>query len=942
LRVSKLIFVLAALLCLGVVSPAQQQTQVVGGIQIHGNRRIPAETIRARIFTREGDTYDPASLERDFNSLWNTNYFDDIRFEREESAKGWIIHVYVKERPTIRDIKYVGLSSVTQSDLLDKYKERKVGLTKESQFDPTRVKRAEVVLKEMLAARGRQFATVQAEIRPIPPAAVELTFVVKEGPKVKVGKISFEGVHKVSKRYVRNAMKNTKPIGIPHSLILENIFARTFDATKLNEDAERIRLAYQDKGYFKVIVQDPKTQIRDKRGINWFFPFKPRKGKVVDITVPIDEGERYKLKEIKFTGNKAITNTALLRSIFKIKDGDFFNRTLVGKGLEDLRKAYGEIGHINFTAVPDTHIDEEKKEIVLTIDCDEGKAYNVRRIEFAGNTTTRDKVIRRELALEEGQIYNSRLWEVSLLRLNQLQYFEPLDVEKDSTTKENNQEATVDITLTVKEKGKNSIGLTGGVSGLSGSFIGLNYETNNLLGRGETLSVAANVGSRERNIMFGFTEPYLFDRPIQLGFTVFTSKYNYDYVRELQIATGQEVNLPEGVLNSFQNYTQSRTGFTVSASYPLKRSFNRVGLTYSLDSSSLSAFSDASRLLFETINFRSISGPSALQGIVTSKFVPSFSRNTIDNPLHPKRGTSFFVGGEVAGIGGNVQMVRPITEFKHWFPMQKGRNSIGFRVQGSFVTGYAGNVAPPFERFYQGGENDLRGFDIRSISPMAFLPQRVDLPLTAPDDPCLSGLSSACVGIPKDPNNPRQGIITIPLAIRQLVFPGGDTSIVSNLEYRIPIAGPVTLAPFMDVGWNFVTRESQLRVSNQALETLNTTLFGCVGIDPVTLNCLGGQTQTFQRQLQIIDGTNFVTRMSTGLELQVIMPVVNAPLRIYYAFNPLRLNNQITTPTSITRDLFPPGAAGDVTFQRALSSYGLDYRLREPSKTFRFTVATTF
>jgi outer membrane protein insertion porin family len=592
--------------------------------------------------------------------------------------------------------------------------------------------------------------------------------------------------------------------------------------------------------------------------------------------------------------------------------------------------------------VPDTQIDEEKKEITLIVDCDEGKPFYVRRIEFSGNTTTRDKVIRRELALEEGNIYNSRLWEVSLLRLNQLQYFEPLDVEKDSTTKQNSQDATVDITLTVREKGKNSIGLTGGVSGLAGSFVGLNYETNNLLGRGETLSVSANVGSRERNILFGFTEPYLFDRPLQFGFTVFTSKYNYDYVRELQIATGRQINLPSNVLNAYQNYTQSRTGFTVSASYPLKRSFNRVGLTYSFDNSSISAFSDASKLLFESLAFRGISGPNSLLGIVTSKFIPSFTHNTIDNPLHPHRGTSFFVAGEVAGLGGNVQMVRPVAELKHWFPMQKGRNSLGFRVQGSFVTGYAGNVAPPFERFYQGGENDIRGFDIRSASPIAFLPQRVDFPLTNPDDPCVLGITSVCAGVPKDPNNPRQGNITIPIAVQQLVFPGGDTNIVSNLEYRIPIAGPVTLAPFMDVGWNFVTRESQLRVSDQSFATLNTTAFGCVAIDPVTLNCVGGQKQNFKQELSIIDGTNYIIRMSAGLELQVIMPVINAPLRIYYAFNPLRLNDTVSTPTFITRGLFPAGAAGDVTYQRALAAYGPDYRLTEPKKTFRFTVATTF
>ena len=158
------------------------------------------------------------------------------------------LHVYVKEKPTIREIKYIGLNAVSQSDVLDKFKELKVGLSQESQFDPTRVKRAEVVLKELLAAHGHQFATITTEIRQIPPAAVGITFNVKEGPKVKVGTIRFEGNKKVSSKYLRSAMKNLKPIGIPHSLILENLFARTYDATKLSEDAERVRFAFQDQG----------------------------------------------------------------------------------------------------------------------------------------------------------------------------------------------------------------------------------------------------------------------------------------------------------------------------------------------------------------------------------------------------------------------------------------------------------------------------------------------------------------------------------------------------------------------------------------------------------------------------------------------------------------------------------------------------------------------
>ena len=160
---------------------------------IHGNRRIPAETVRARVFTRAGDIYDPQALERDFNSLWNTGYYDDLRFERQETPKGVIIYIYVTEKPTIREIKYTGLNSVSQSDVLDRFKKEKVGLTQESQYDPTKVKKAEVVLKSLLGEHGRQFATIRTEVRRIPPAAVSIDFVVKEGPKVKVGKIKFEG-----------------------------------------------------------------------------------------------------------------------------------------------------------------------------------------------------------------------------------------------------------------------------------------------------------------------------------------------------------------------------------------------------------------------------------------------------------------------------------------------------------------------------------------------------------------------------------------------------------------------------------------------------------------------------------------------------------------------------------------------------------------------------
>ena len=654
---------------------------------------------------------------------------------------------------------------MSNSDVLDRFKQDKVGLVVESQYDPTRIKKAEVSIKGLLSEHGRQFATIRTEVRQIPPAAVGITFVIKEGPKVKVGKITFEGNKNINSRTLRAAMKNLKPIGIPHSIFLENIFAKTYDATKLEEDTERVRAEYQNRGYFKAGVSDPKTQIHDTghKGFHiWLLQAGP--GKAVDITMPIDEGDKYRLGKITFKNNKAISNTAALRSLFPLKDGDIFARDKIAKGLEALRKAYGEYGYINYTGVPSTTFDDEKKTADLEIDIDEGKQFYVRRIEFVGNTTTRDKVIRRELALEEGGVYNSRLWELSLLRLNQLSYFDQLRPDDPNVTEKKLDEKNgqVDLTLKVHEKGKNSIGLNGGVSGLEGAFIGLNYSTNNFLGKGETLQVQISLGNLARSVMFGFTQPYMFDRPLQFGFTVFGNKISYNQARQLSIFSGQSLNLPAAQLQNLQNYSQSSVGFTTSLSYPLRRSFKRVGMTYSLDRSSLVALSTASKSLFDFIAFRGISGPNAVNGIITSSIFPNFSFNTLDSGISPHKGHQMTLGMQLAGLGGTVRSFRPIVQYKQFIPVQNRRNAIGFNVQGSFITGYGGLVAPPFQRFFMGGENDIRGFDIRSISPVAFLPSSNVITLTNPDG----------TPVPQEPGEPATGELDNSYSRRPDCVPG--------------------------------------------------------------------------------------------------------------------------------------------------------------------------
>src|SRR5260370_1358462 len=365
--------------------------------------------------------------------------------------------------------------------------------------------------------------------------------------------------------------------------------------------------------------------------------------------------------------------------------------------------------------------------------CTEGKQYHVRRIDFVGNTTTRDKVIRRELLLDEGQVFNKRAWEVSILRLNQLDYFDRIEEDKAVEIKRNQKEGTVDLTLKLKEKGKQSIGLQGGVSGLAGTFIGLTYQTNNFLGLGETLTFSAQVGDIQRSFMFGFTEPYLFDRPISTGFTIFSSRYSFNQARQEALLLGQSVSINPQFI---QNYNQNSTGFTSFASYPLKRlSFARIGLTYGLTRTSITPFNDASRFLFEAIQFRSVAGPSALNGIISSTLTPTITYNTVDNPTNPKSGKSHFYSlGFTAGpLGGNVNTISNIFDWNYFHPIQKRRNVIGFPTTAAYTTGYGGKEVPPFRRIYIGGENDVLWFDIRSISPVTFIPPPSAQQISFPD-----------------------------------------------------------------------------------------------------------------------------------------------------------------------------------------------------------------
>jgi outer membrane protein insertion porin family len=328
--------------------------------------------------------------------------------------------------------------------------------------------------------------------------------------------------------------------------------------------------------------------------------------------------------------------------------------------------------------------------------------------------------------------------------------------------------------------------------------------------------------------------------------------------------------------------------------------------------------------------------------------------------MRPRSGKEYTAVFQTSGIWGNVRYIAPLVAYKQFMPMHyltpsaSGRNVLGLRAQLGYVQGYGGAVAPPNNRFYAGGEAEMRGFDIRGATPYGYVPNRATVQLTNPDGSC----------VPRDPSQPELNqCIQVALPVYGISSIGGDTNLTTNAEYRIPIAGPVTFSFFTDFGIDTALNKGQLKQSPQGFATLTAPLYGC----PVFNNgaCEGGIPGTevgFQRNIRPVSGTNFVPRMSSGAELSVIMPIINAPFRFYYAYNPLRLdekpfcnlglgnNKQSCSAQLITPAMFPnaspdcssPTNAGTYTYCEAIQAYGARDQFLEPRKTFRLTVSTTF
>ena len=653
-------------------------------------------------------------VREDFLRLWNTKFLDNLSIETIDytfanGVVGKIVVYNIEERQRIKIYDFVGSKKVQSSDIETKLREQNVSIRADTFIDQAQVRKAKDVIRNMLKDKGFQNAEVTTEIKELPggPKLIHLTFNMSEGPKVKIRKIDFVGNKAASDRALKRRMKDNR-----QRWFFSFITGRgTYQESKFEEDADRVMQWYLDRGYITAQVGAPEIKVLGDSA--------DKKTRYVQLNIPVTEGNRYRVGTFDFAGN-TVVKTDVLKPLFKVKPGDYYSQKDIRKGFEKAREVYGAGGYMEFTGYPDNRpsdapdpaeaqtpaalaaVDVKPKGppvVNVTMRIQEGKQYLVNRITFMGNTTTRDNVIRREMRLYEDGVFNSEALKYSIRRLNQLGYFKPLegppkDVTIDKTA---TVDGKVDVNMKLEEQNRNQLSFGAGVSQFEGFFGQLSFQTSNFLGRGESLTVSLQAGSRAHNYTLSFTEPFLFDRNITGGLNLYRSEVRY--------------------INQF---TQQSTGGSLTFGLPLGRGFTRMFTNYSYERVRVTelnpSFNDP--LLLQRNPFLRDSLLIGAGGErIISKVTPSLVYNTVDQPIFPTTGKRFTLSADLAGLGGNTNFYKPTVEGV-WILRQNNRMSLAMRGQVEYIHAFSGSKELPiFEKLFLGGEYSVRGFELRSIGP---------------------------------------------------------------------------------------------------------------------------------------------------------------------------------------------------------------------------------
>jgi len=650
--------------------------EILEKIEIVGNDRVTPETILYYLTVREGEYYVTEQFRGDFRALWSTGFFSNIKFEEAQGTRGRIVRITVEESPVVKAITYKTGKKVKEKDIVNKLKEKDQAILPYSYYNPYKLQRIKDTITDLLFEKGLLASKIDTEIVKKGKNEVDVLIRINEGPKVRVGDVVFEGDTKLEPSALKGSMKDNRP----HSLINWVLGKDVYKQNKLTDDVDLIKKKYQENGYMEASVGQPRIEEIERRSVVF------KKQKMMRLVIPITAGYLYRVGEIKVEGNKAV-NAKYLRAMVKLQPAEVYSTKDREKSVDDIGEVYRDGGYVYAQVIPVENLDPKRKIVNITFNIVEGEVAILSRLEFRGNIFTKDKVIRREMMIREGDRFSLSMFKNSILRIKQLGL---VDLEKDPDIKPNPDDPTkMDVQVNVKELQRNNVQFSAGYSGYEGTFVAFSYSTVNFLGAGETLELTAQQGKLVKNYSFGFSEPYLFDKPITAGFNIYDRKTDY---------------------SSFGLYKQKTKGIDLSVGTRLFGMW-RANMTYTIQKLNVTYPQGTA--------ISSIYGSGAFY---ESSITPMLFRSTIDSPLTPTHGTQYSVSMKYAGtfLGGAIDLIKPQVEFTYYHPiLGRGPRAhvIGFHAQYQLVKAINGSEIPYWEKFFLGGERSIRGYEVYTIGP---------------------------------------------------------------------------------------------------------------------------------------------------------------------------------------------------------------------------------
>jgi len=631
------------------------------GVRMIGATAVSPDTILYYLGLHVGDPYDPQKIRNGFASLWKSELFDDIKIEAEHGAEGVTLFVTVAERPTVTSVEYTGNKKLSLSQLREKMTKEKASIKTGAPLSMKDVAAVSQALRDDYQENGFRSVTVDWRVEGKAKTDQKLVFVIDEGEKIKIASIRFTGNHVFSAPRIRLAMKKTKVNTLWRLLSDKTVY----NQANFDEDVESIKHLYQDYGYKDIVVKDPQLDIEVANPAQKN-PKKVRKR--IRITIPLVEGEKSYFGNIDIAleegDPKVFPKEELLREFRYCRPGAVLSRERLTEALSAIEAKYKKRGYIYFFGEPQYQATHPDHRVDLVVRIFEGEPFRLGRLEFIGNTGTRDKVLRRQVAIDEGQILDMDAFKKSVVKISQLGYFR---LGEDPSFVPENSKKTVDITVKGEETSRNELNFGAGYSGFDGFFGQFSFATRNFLGRGETISASVQLGKITKLYDVGYSVPWFQDKNQSVGGSVYSRQSTYldidDRRKGFSIFYGRALGI-------FDSYSLTYGLESIHSRYPVQPAPVPPG-------SPVPPFA------------------TSLVDGTTSYVTPGYRYDSTDDPIDPSKGKRFFVGIEYAGLGGSNYFLKPSVGTTLYLPFLRNKY-FGIHAEAAWAVPVAGRDLPIF------------------------------------------------------------------------------------------------------------------------------------------------------------------------------------------------------------------------------------------------------